>query len=217
MTQTKIILAVVVLAAAGGLWFILQGGSDTESPQAVQQDGASTEVDETSEMFEGVGSFTSLMGLGKNITCEFSYSDEEGSGSGVSYFAGEHMRVDSTQTFDGKTTVGHMINDGAFVYSWTEDAGTQYAIKMPVPDVTDVSAAQHTDVSSESEQQMIESDQEVTYNCDRWDVDPSLFMPPNDIEFMDMGTMFEEMMENMPEGVTLPEGFDMPAGVPQRQ
>ena len=210
MNQTKIILAVVGVIVVGGLWFFLQtdDANNIQDNAATQADSAS-QSEESSASFEGVGSFTSLLGLGKNIRCEFAFSDEDGSGSGVGHFAGERMRVDSTQTFEGETTDVHMINDGTNVYTWTVNGKEAFAIKMPVTQM-EGSAYAYADMPNEAEQDMISSDQEVSYDCDRWRVDESTFVPPANVEFTDMQAMFEKMMEGMPEGFEMPEGIPMP-------
>jgi len=48
---------------------------------------------------------------------------------------------------------------------------------------------------------------EVSYECERWTVDASLFVPPPDVEFTDMTAMMEAMMQDMPEGMTMPTGM----------
>ena len=207
MSQSKIILLVVGVVIAGGLWFMLQGGAGED---ASTQNDATPQATESDAAFTGVGSFTALMDLGKNIRCEFSYNDESGEGSGASYFADDRMRVDSTQSVDGETMTAHMVNDGEYVYTWTDGAEESFAMKMPVKEI-EGSPQEYTGIPTEAEQNMIESDQEVEYDCDRWRVDESTFVPPNGITFMDMEAMLENMKENMP------EGFEMPEGVPVLQ
>ena len=50
-------------------------------------------------------------------------------------------------------------------------------------------------------------DDQVSYDCKPWRVDELKFVLPSDVEFTDMNAMFEEMMQGMPEGFEMPEGF----------
>ena len=205
--QSIVVLCLAVVVLGGGVWYFTQNTSteDDKSTPAMQESGAADEIEMKEAEFTGVGSFGSLLGLGQSITCTYSYEDESGSGSGTSYFADGKMRVDATMSTDGGTMNTHMINDGSYVYTWSIDTTERFAMKMPVPDET--MTAEDYDTPDMGAESQVSMDQSVEYECDRWSVDQSVFVPPSDVEFMDFGTMMQDALQNMPEGFELPEGF----------
>lgn len=205
--QSIVVLCLAVVVLGGGAWYFTQNSSmvSDESVPALQETETADEVAVKDAEFTGVGSFGSLLGLGQSITCTYSYADEMGSGSGTSYFADGKMRVDATMSTDEGTMDTHMINDGSYVYTWSVDGADRFAMKMPVPDETMV--AEDYDTPEMGSESQVSMDQSVEYECDRWSVDTSVFVPPSSVEFMDFGTMMQDALQNMPEGFELPEGF----------
>lgn len=205
MNIQKIIVAVGIVLVLGAVVLFSQKAAPDAA--VVGESGApvAAEKETASELVSGVGSFTSLLGLGQNLKCDFSFDDGEGaSGEGTSYITKDRMRVDSTMVADGVTYDSHMINDGEYIYTWTTGGEMPFAIKMQVPEDQDVESA---DDAPLEERGVVTGDEEVNYDCDRWSVDALKFVPPSDVEFMDMESMFKDMMQNMPEGFEMPEGF----------
>ncbi|MCA9365866.1 hypothetical protein KC723_03140 [Candidatus Kaiserbacteria bacterium] len=207
--QKIIILCLAILVIGIAIWYFISGKN---SPSAELTNDNSSAID--SEMSEnnqdkmeapsGLGSLASLIGLGQNITCDYSFSDEGNSGSGTGYFAKDKMRVDSTMQTDGQTYDSHMINDGEYTYVWTTTSDQPFAMKMPVEEFEQDSPL----IEEDSQQTQVSMDQQVEYDCNSWSVDQSVFVPPADIEFTDMEAMMKQMMGN------IPEGFEMPEGIP---
>lgn len=198
MNKQTLILVGAVLIIGVGAWLILSQGTDEsrdsyQSESASQSDRATTE----NENINGFGSFASLMGMGKNLTCDFSSAAGDGYGpsSGTVYIAGERMRGDFTSEQDGTTAQTHMIHDGDSVYTWSKSAEGTFAMKFHQGEVD---VEQDAGVATMPSQAMsIEND--VDYDCHRWSVDGSKFVPPSDIEFMDMEAMMGgEMPPGMP-------------------
>lgn len=209
--QKIVVLCLALVVVGGGIWYLTSGtGNDSEG--LINNDSSSVEQMEENEQTEmeapsGFGSFASLFGLGQSITCDYSFSDDEGnSGSGTGYFANDKMRVDSTMQSEGQTFDSHMINDGEFTYVWTTSAEQSFAMKMPVEEFEQDDAPM---VEEDHQQAQVSMDQEVEYDCDRWTADSLMFVPPADVEFTDMEAMMKQMMENMPEGFEMPEGMPM--------
>ena len=197
-------IGLVVIGAAA--WYFVQPTADTSD--AVSDRGAAaveTDQEAVSQLSDsdltGMGSFVSLMGLGSSVRCEFTSTSEGQSTEGVFYTDGERFRVNAVAQAEMSTFDSNIINDGAFTYVWGSSPEGAMAMKMSNETNTDVDvpeAAGYSYTQTQSEQFDVEK--EVQYDCDWWDVDESLFVPPADIDFMDMQAMMQNMMEGMPEG-----------------
>lgn len=197
--NTKIIIGVAVLiAVAIGFWLVL-GKEAAEAPSSASsgnETAMSAGEAKDGGVFSGTGSFLELMGMGRNITCDFSYvaEDTNGAAAGTIQVSGERMRGDFEMEQAGETYYSHMIQDGDMIYTWSESPMGDFAIVMPIEEGEDVEA------DTQEYSRPVSMNNDVDYNCRAWDVDASVFVPPSDIEFMSMEEMFQNMM---------PEGFDM--------
>lgn len=210
--QRIVVLCIIVAVLGGGVWYVTGRDSGVESDEMTSVE--TEQMDDVEMMDEedlsGFGSFASLLGLGRDISCEYSYTDDDGNaGSGEGYFSGNLMRVDSVLTdTDGTVYTSHMINDGTTMYTWTETTDGTFAVMMPAAefeeDPSDYMYESETETTGE-----VSVEQEVEYDCEGWSVDASVFVPPSDVEFTDMAAMMESMMQGLPEGFEMPEGFPM--------
>lgn len=200
----KIVIGVAVLiAVAIGLWLSL-GKEAAEAPTVPTSDGSAMSADEINEgdaagIFSGTGSFEDLLGMGRNLTCDFSYvaEDTNGAVAGTVRVSGERMRGDFEMEQAGETYYSHMIQDGEMIYTWSESPMGDFAIAMSVEEGE---AASTADAGETEYSRPVDMSNDVDYDCRAWNVDASVFTPPSDIEFMSMEEMFQNMM---------PEGFDM--------
>ncbi|MDA8596895.1 hypothetical protein N9L26_01015 [Candidatus Pacebacteria bacterium] len=201
--MNNIVLAVIALALLGaGVWYFVAAEPEAEEVTTTE---VSSEVADDSELekVSGVGSLAALMEAGDSITCSYSFSDESMTGTGIGYFADGSMRLDAEMTYEGDEFNSHMIHDGTTLYMWGDTDEAPYALKMPAPE-TDTLLV---DEEGSIEQSQIDLDQEVTYDCEAWNIEGSVFVPPSDIAFVDYAAQMEAMFENLPEGFELPEGF----------
>jgi hypothetical protein len=185
-----VLLSVIVIGGAGYYLYMQSSGKDVSEPasEGVMESDVVVDDEETSAP-SGSGTLKSLLALGQNLTCDFSYTEPE-SGSqteGTTYIADENMRGDFTMTQDGEEYTMSAIHDGEFVYTWGSGPMGAMAMKFPVDD---------TEVSSETsvrDNDPLQSDDEVEYDCRRWSVDSSKFVPPSDIEFQDIGMQIQQI------------------------
>ena len=207
--MTKIIITTVVgliAATLVGVWYF--SGMDTEMAGVEQQmtieSEMTTQVTNPDEL-KGRDSLASLMKLGRSMECTFSFSSEGMKGEGTSYFDNGKSRVDSLYTGgeDGPQA-SYMISDTAtnMMYTWFTADGTTSGIKMTIPPET----ATGTMAADQSSAPQVDTTTDVNYDCKPWNVDNSVFVPPADVEFTDMGDM-QKMMEEMQMGM---EGMTMP-------
>ncbi len=220
MSTQNIIIAVVVLAAIGGAgWWIM---SDPVG------DAARTAVDEATgepvdrmdtdrgdeDLPSGMGRLLELYEHGVPMECRYTFEDADGTGEGTGFFDGDQMRISAQYQENGSVLVSNIINDGEMMYIWGDSPEGQFAIQM------EASEEDMMDMEEEIDE-AVAMNQEVEYDCHQWTVDPSVFNPPSDVQFMDMTQMMEGMMQGMPnmEGMD-PEALEMfdemMQGMPQR-
>lgn len=174
--QVKIIVAIVVIAALLGIVAFTQLGKSSKSPQQanVAQETKSTET-------SAKGSLKSLLGLGKNVNCTFTYPDA--GSTGTVYVSGQKMRGDFNMMVEGKQMESHMIQDGTYAYSWTGSQGAKFKIDQNLK-ASPVSGGQ---------QQSVDLEKEVDYKCSPWSADNSKFTVPTDVKFVDMSEMMKQV------------------------
>lgn len=197
----KIIMGVGVVAVLGvdAFFFITGKAHAPENGMGEQQERNSvTEgafAPALTQTENGTGSFRKLLGLGKSLSCAVSYTstDTHGAGTydGTVYVSGQKMRMEFTSSVGDVSMKSNVINDGTQGYMWGSTAQGTMAIKFPI-DATQTSDAQ---------KQKFNLDQNVNYNCKNWSVDESMFVPPADLKFMDMGAMMKQAMPKGTEGI----------------
>jgi len=208
----KIILAIVFFVAVGfGIWFVVSNTGEEEVSEVATETQAVTE--EKQDSLFGTGSLASLMNKDDDIECTFKNTDEMGTSEGLFKYSKGLHRVDiKTVTAEGSYAMS-IVNNGDRTYMWGDGPEGKMAIVTTNETVeVDEEAAEFAE--SHQDAQAFDMGQGVSYECKKWSVNSSVFNPPSDIEFVDMQTMFEDMMEGLPEGIELPEGFEMPEGMP---
>lgn len=143
----------------------------------------------------GKMSIKDLMNLGTTQTCTFTSKTPEGTTSGASYISGQKVRTDFTTTDPaGKSTEGHIIMDGSYMYSWSNES--EPGFKMQITE--DLANTIEESKESISEyQQAYNPDEKIDYNCSSWSMDVGQFTPPANVTFTD----FSEQLKMMQEGI----------------
>jgi major membrane immunogen (membrane-anchored lipoprotein) len=169
---------------------------DKSLPQGdagVQQDDQSNKDDDGSL----TGSFLDILKMGKSVKCTGTMEDDEGKMELQVYASGEKSYTESVVTSTEDETFNlYSIFDGEWFYNWGDMLPT--ATKMKVSDVEELS-----ENFEEPEDTMEPADEKPTgkmmedldYKCAPWIPDDSKFVPPADVEFVDMAQMMEEMTE----------------------
>jgi hypothetical protein len=133
------------------------------------------------------GSIEDLMSKKKNIRCELSVKSGDDVVSGTTYISGTKARSDYKSKMGEQTVTSHMISDGTWLYTWTEEYPDQ-AIKMNIKDMEAVSG------EAEAQKAGLENYQEnFDYNCYGWVKNDAVFTPPSNIKFID----YSEMMKSL--------------------
>lgn len=111
--------------------------------------------------------------------------------------------INTDESGKATTTVGHMINDEKYIYTW--DDKTKQGAKMAIP--TEEEAKQIADKAKQYESEMPDTpnltsaeeynamkDDGYTISCQGSNVDDSTFTPPTDVKFIDPS----ELMKAIP-------------------
>ena len=193
----KILLASIVLIA-----LLLAGCSSTSSDNGQpnselklnehtgQKDNTGHDISGNSDekdLDDGTieGSLNTLVNLGRDIKCTFRASETEGEYAQTTYVSGEKIRTDMKMTFDGKTQNVYSIMDDSWIYTWN-DITPGKGTKMNIDTFKDQDYIEETD--SEEEFQ-INPDETHSFKCVAWVPDTSKFVPPSDVEFMDLSSI----------------------------
>jgi hypothetical protein len=165
-------------------------------------------------------SFFDLLGKAGAQKCAVTQSSTLNKSSGTFYSSNGKGRGDFESTIlsgagKGMVTRSSMIMDGDVVYMW--DPATKKGMKIATSDMknpapTNGSQAMTNDVAEQFKQS-------YDYNCESWKADATLFVPPKDVEFMDMAEMMKGMQGMVPQagaasgatGSAMPQGMDMSA------
>src|SRR4030042_5588610 len=87
------------------------------------------------------GSIEDLLKKNKNIRCELIAKTGEDIISGTTYISGTKARSDYQNKMEGQAVTSHMINDGTWLYTWTEEYPNQ-AVKMKMADLEELAGEQ---------------------------------------------------------------------------
>jgi hypothetical protein len=166
--KVLVFAAIVLLAGACSKTDTVQNKQDT-APVANKEQAAA-----------GQSSFKELLASGKTQKCETSFATPNGNYSGTVYFAPEKMSGDFTFQIMGKTKESHMVIKDQTVYTWLDVMGTTMGFKMPV-------SASSTEVSS-SGGSAANINQKISYDCQSWAEDDSVFALPQGLAFKEVGS-----------------------------
>lgn len=194
MRMKTIYLAVGVVVIVGVIAvLVMRGESSPTKGVGTPPPGVidTVETDTKPETIQGSGTFANLFALGRSLECTFQFKDDGGLATeGTSFFDGTQMRVDSMYQSEGETFTSNMISNGQVMYVWSTTAEGSFAMKMPVPQEGVTSNTEPVDQS----QGGLNPQSKVLYDCKPWTVDGSVFIPPAEIDFMDMTTLNQMML-----------------------
>jgi len=208
--KKTILLIVGLVIIVGGVWYMSSSDTpieeaNTEATEERNEQPATNE--QVEENLSGFGSFENILSRGDNVRCEFKSTYEGQTSEGTFVTDGERFRMEATiEDLQSGQITSNVINDGSHTYTWSTSADGTMALKIANTEIETDNTIDYSR-SIPPEQAQVGFEQEVEYDCDRWSVDATTFVPPNDIEFTDMEAMMQEAMQGMPEGFEMPEGF----------
>lgn len=200
MKRIGILLLLSLLLVGFGYFTIFSSPADRAREQLAEDLDKYSEyspeeravIEEINEEIKGKGTLEYIRLLNKDLECVISYKpndfDEEIEGT---YFTSESMvRGDfltESPDLTSQTVSSVIIDDSFVVYIWTEIEDESYGAKV------DLSVLQSGD---SGHQTPVPFGENVTYDCKEWkNVDGTVFIPPSDVLFRDLGEITDETME----------------------
>jgi len=182
--MNKILLAIgalILVIILGGAAFIMSKNSSKApvSTQVMQKEKPASNQ-------KSLKSLKDLIASGQAQKCTFKDKSASVNVEGTTYVANGKMRGDSNSAVGGKNMMMHMIVSDRTSYTWMEGQTTGYKMvfdpaKMAAPT---------------GSQQSVDVNKVIDYNCSNWTVDSSVFTPPANVKFSELGGMMA------PSGVT---------------
>lgn len=191
MKKTLIIVLVIALLAAIFAWVSIFGTKkDSQSNQQVEQvsvDGVG--VPEGKKPFSGIDTLASLQAQGKDLECQVVYEQAgESKATEGTYFTSKgNLRGDFVVPAPefGGTIVSSMIVGGSSMYVWSKIGDDTFGFKSDT-----------TKTDGIDTKEPVPLDAQVKYTCTEWEnVDGSVFVPPADVTFKDLGKVIDAGME----------------------
>ena len=164
------VIVVIIIGTAG--FFLLK------KPVQTPQESTTTQQTQPEES-QTKGSIKNLLAAGKNQTCTIKYPAGEQTADGTVFVSGKNFRGDFTMTSEEKTIDSHMIQDEAYMYSWS--SLTSQGIKIKIAELEKLQASTATESA--------DLNQESDMTGSAWSFDNSKFTPPADINFVETGTI----------------------------
>ena len=178
-----IIILVLLLLGVGAYFFGQSQKSQTANQGANSKDNMQTEKKSLSD----------FLTMTQSVQCTF--SDKTTNNSGSVYAGNSKMRGDFQSDMGGKQMQSHMINDGSYVYFWSDDRNEGYKMSLDVLKKQETESNDTKEASS-MPPQAEEMQKQADYSCKSWDVDATKFALPQGVNFSD----FSEMMHGIPQG-----------------
>jgi hypothetical protein len=204
-----LLLGLVAVVVVAGYLFVASP-ADAPAPatematESIANDQAANEPMEEADSPSGFGALTDFFGSGQSLYCTFSSTHEGGASEGEFWYNSERFRVEATTRTDGEVYTSNMISDGTRTYVWGGTAaGTQAMVFNS--DMMEADTSMDDSFSAGQADARVDIDEQVEYDCQPWPVREAQFIPPSDIDFVDMEAMMQGMFEGELRG--LPEGM----------
>lgn len=187
-----IIAAAVILAGAVGVFLYSQNKNDPEP-------NTTAATEQTKEDSTIASDLTSILKSGQTQKCNFSSDEENGnSTSGIVYMTRNQMRTDVTSNINNNSSSIYVIRDGDENYIWGSEFPNNTGMKMTL------SIEEYE--SSEESKKYFDPSKKAEYSCSGWTIDPSVFTPPTNIKFQDIGALLQGMMKGASKAPTSATG-----------
>jgi len=144
-------------------------------------------------------SIKDLLGLGKEQKCVWSGEENGQKSSGTMSIKGTKFRQTATTKIGNEPeTAMEIISDGEWTYLWNPKTKEQ-GMKIKT---TEEQKADTRDLANGN----LDLGKEFNYNCSPASVSDGEFMPPKDIDFLDLESLKNDIQKLVPSGVEIPTG-----------
>jgi hypothetical protein len=190
MKKGLIVIVIIAIVAALFAWVSIFGTKkDTQTSENVEQVSVEGVGVPEGKQFSGIDTLASLQGQGKDLECQVVY-EHAGQGSpteGTYFTSNGNVRGDFVVPSPdfSSTIVSSMIVGGSSMYVWSKIGDDTFGFKSDISNDTEIDS-----------NEPVPLDAQVKYTCTQWqNVDGSVFVPPADVTFKDLGAVMEAGME----------------------
>ncbi len=214
MNKGLIIAIVLVVLVVGAGALLLSRNQSTSTPAAPSSQ-SNSEQTVNGESFSG--NLLSLLSSGQSYTCTFGGADESGNEfNGIVYVAsGNKLSGEFSMVQPGGEPVqSNVIRDGTYNYIWSDLLEDGLKTKIEEGDTSIFGGDSASDISTG-----LSDTENYHFNCNPGVSDNSMFIPPTNINFVDLS---EQMMMIQEKNEAALEGKcdacdQIPAGDAQNQ
>jgi hypothetical protein len=172
--MSKILMYLIAtIVVLGGGYYLMTQRSASPAPTA---QGSVQQAQQPTPPASTPGSFADIVKAGGSVQCTVSVTVQGTASKGMLYVsnAGADVRGDFSTTVGGKTLQSSLIKTGGYVYTWS-DAFPQ-GFKVAAAPGSDPIASMNNGTVPPGTQ----------YECRGWTPDPSKFVIPSGVKFMEM-------------------------------
>ena len=198
MTKKIIGVALALIIALGAVFAYRA----TNKPQVVL-----TSDQTASETMSEAAKFSQMIESGKPVSCTLVKGDDK-----IEYVIQNKKFAMTTRVTGSEEEptppVGHVLSDGVYLYSWTDDTGTGTKIALPSEEEQTEAGEQAQDYDNQVPELSQKQDYDMYKNegytiaCQEAQINDNTFTPPAGISFVDPTAMMEKLD-------TDGQGFDM--------
>ncbi len=188
--NNKVLLAigaVILIVVLGGAAFIMSNNS-SKTPVSTQPTQSENPASSNNQK-----SLKDLIASGQAQKCTFKDKSESVDVEGTTYIDNGKMRGDFNSSVGGKSIMMHMIVSDKTSYTWMDGQTTGFKMEFDPEKMT-------APTGSDQSQQSVDVNKLIDYNCSGWSVDSSVFTPPANVKFSEMGAM--TIPSGVPTGVS---------------
>jgi hypothetical protein len=132
-------------------------------------------------------SLKDLLTAGQSVKCEF--NNTEAKSAGTVYIADKKVRGDFSTMIDNKAMTSHMITDNDTSYIWTEGQTSGFKMTLSKEDKAELN-------DQAKQNQGIDPDEKMDYQCSPWSASNDSFKLPSDVEFKDFSALIPAVNTN---------------------
>lgn len=180
-----IILILIIILIVGGGYLFLNRSRNNAPTQSVNT-AMQKQPEPTAAGTSGIKSLRDLMALQVNQQCSF--NDAQSGSSGTVVSANGKVRGDFQAQISGTATQSHMIEDGKYIYFWTEGQTKGYKMSMDVLDKINQGTVQQ-----QYQSQVMDLKKQVSYHCSLGAAGSATFVVPSAISFEDYSSMLQSV------------------------
>ncbi len=172
--NVQIVVGILILIIlAGGAFLMFKNSS--KAPVATQNPQTTAAEEKPANIQKSI---KDLLTSGQAQKCTYKDKMAEVDIEGTVYVAGGKMRSDYTSKTGGQTIIGHMVVSDNKSYIWTD--GQSMGMMMAFD-------PNKTPETAPTGSQSVDVNKLIDYNCSGWTTDNSVFTPPPNIKFQNLG------------------------------